>query len=84
MTAEDFLKGFNEEQGNIDTLYYDEYVQKVMRGFAKMHVREALYQASNKAAISVNLRDFIEDSWESGDKIEKDSILNSYPLENIK
>ena len=48
-TAEEFLKNFNEEENNIDKLYYDSYVKKAMIEFAKMHVQEALKQASEKA-----------------------------------
>ena len=42
--------------------------------FAKMHVKEALKQASEQVYVSDTV--FCE--------IDRDSILNAYPLENIK
>ena len=50
-TAEEFLKNFNEEENNIDKLYYDSYVKKAMIKFAKMHVQEALRLANEKAEL---------------------------------
>ena len=49
----------------------------MMREFAKLHVEKALEAASKEAKIteSVNF------GWK---EINKKSILNSYPLENIK
>ena len=86
-TAEEFLKNFNEEENNIDKLYYDSYVKKAMIGFAKMHVQEALKQASEKA--DADFTYLGDDLKEIGaEYIEvytiKDSILNAYSLENIK
>ena len=84
MTAKEFLKQFNTEEGNEDKLYYDSYVEKVMRKFTQYHVEQALFHAANKAKISVDLQDFIEDSWEVGDRIDKKSILEAYKKENIQ
>jgi hypothetical protein len=71
-----------------------------MRTFAKLHVEAALKEASDKATWQDesfdtcfgDLRDFdFIDSDGSGDPstghnvfVDKDSILNSYPLSNIK
>ena len=86
-TAEEFLKNFNEEENNIDKLYYDSYVKKAMIKLAKMHVQEALKQASEKA--DADFTYLGDDLKEIGaEYIEvytiKDSILNAYHLENIK
>ena len=86
-TAEEFLKYFNEKEGNIDKLYYDSYVKKLMREFAKMHVQEALRLASEKA--DADFTYLGDDLKEIGaEYIEvytiKDSILNAYPLDLIK
>ena len=86
-TTEEFLKYFNEKEGNIDKLYYDSYVKKLMREFAKMHVKEALKQASEKA--DADFTYLGDDLKEIGaEYIEvytiKDSILNAYPLDLIK
>ena len=81
-TAEEFLKNFNEEENNIDKLYYDSYVKKVMIKFAKMHVQEALKQASVEAEVEHELSNPYDPNSEY-QIVNKDSILNAYPLENI-
>ena len=59
--------------------------------FAKMHVQESLKQASEKAFIEYidlntdeifDYTDVMTDD-DVGANVNKDSILNSYPLENI-
>ena len=62
------------------------YVKEAMIEFAKMHVQEALKQASEKA--DADFTYLGDDLKEIGaEYIEvytiKDSILNAYPLENI-
>jgi hypothetical protein len=48
----------------------------MMREFAKLHVEAALKQATECAEVNVlNYNDY---------EVDKKSILNSYPLENIK
>ena len=81
-TAEEFLKNFNEEENNIDKLYYDSYVKKAMIEFAKMHVQEALKQASVEAEVEHELSNPYDPNSEY-QIVNKDSILNAYPLENI-
>ena len=82
-TAEEFLKNFNEEENNIDKLYYDSYVKKAMIKFAKMHVQEALKQASVEAEVEHELSNPYDPNSEY-QIVNKDSILNAYSLENIK
>ena len=91
-TSEEFLKNFNEEENNIDKLYYASYVKKAMIKFAKMHVQEALKQASEKAFVEYidlntdeifDYTDVITDD-DVEVNINKDSILNAYPLDLIK
>ena len=77
-TSEEFLKNFNEEENNIDKLYYDSYVKKAMIRFAKMHVQEALKQALENIPCLGSSTDIA-----SYEEVEK-AILNCYPLENIK
>ena len=75
-TAEDILsKKFNELRSSF-TL---KDVEECMIEFAKLHVEQALKEASDKADYNTWGHEHIEDVW-----IDKDSILNSYPLENIK
>jgi hypothetical protein len=50
--------------------------------FAKLHVEAALKEASEKAEIITNeIGGGLNIEWKS---IDKDSILNAYPLTNIK
>ncbi len=55
------------------------YVKEAMIEFAKMHVQEALKQASEKAQ-AYNKSKFSSDI---NPQVDMESILNSYPLENI-
>ena len=64
-TAEEFLE--TDKDWNRTTA-------QMMIEFAKLHVEEALKQASEQVYVSDTV--FCE--------IDKDSILNAYPLENIK
>ena len=89
LTAEEFLKN-NEE-------YYMEIEEspeifEMMIEFAKLHVQEALKQASEKAFVEYidlntdeifDYTDVITDD-DVEVNINKDSILNAYHLENIK
>jgi hypothetical protein len=52
---------------------------EMMIEFAKLHVEAALKAASEGADYYTDGQEHIEQVW-----IDKDSILNSYPLENIK
>ena len=65
----------------------------IMIEFAKLHVEAALKQASEKATILENGKDigntYIWDAYNTCNKdieyeTNKDSILNAYPLTNIK
>ena len=64
-TAEEFCN---------DTRYVTYSLDEKLITFAKMHVEEALKQASEQVYVSDTV--FCE--------IDRDSILNAYPLENIK
>jgi hypothetical protein len=71
-TAEEFL--LNEL--NKET---PKSIQDVLIEFAKLHVEAALKQASEKADV------IFEGAGHSADAyVDKKSILNSYPLTNIK
>ena len=77
-TAEEFLKNFNEEENNIDKLYYDSYVKKAMIKFTKMHVQEALKQALENIPCLGSSTDI-----PSIEEVEK-AVLDAYPLDLIK
>lgn len=76
LTAEEFM---------LDTLESmdQQEVERAMIEFAKMHVEAALKEASEKSCIKANTQQgdfmFIDDF-----EVNKESILNAYPLENIK
>lgn len=78
-TAEEFLNNFNKENYNIDKLYYDSYVRKIMIEFAKLHVEAAL------KAVSENVRYREQITMQGVQRtFNVNSILNAYPLTNIK
>jgi hypothetical protein len=74
-TAEEFLK---EAQSNPNKGWT---TRKLMIEFAKLHVEAALKEASEKVEYDVN-HDTLLNYFPV--VIDKDSILNAYPLENIK
>ena len=76
LTAEDLALNF--EIGNTKRISIED-AKEAMIEFAKLHVEEALKEASEKADYITDGQEHITDIW-----IDKDSILNSYPLENIK
>ena len=101
MTAEEFLvrdelfkTPLTEEEKHyyIDRIItHDDYI-KGMIEFAKMHVQEALKQASENSFVEYidlntdeifDYTDVIADD-DVGVNVNKDSILNAYSLKNIK
>ena len=81
LIKEEILLKTIEESGNFPlNLTRDTHIgtakniKKAMIEFTKMHVEEALKQASEQVYVSDTV--FCE--------IDRDSILNAYPLENIK
>lgn len=71
------LKGYTSKQLTNDT-------KLAMIEFAKLHVESALREASDKVTCS---EEYQYDEYDNAiliAKINRDSILNSYPLENIK
>ena len=61
---------------------YDDYI-KAMIEFAKMHVKEALKQASVEAEVEHELSNPYDSNSEYA-IVNKNSILNAYPLDLIK
>ena len=62
-----------------DAQYTEEDVAKGMIEFAKLHVEQALKEASENGQAKY---DNVFEVYVS--EVDKDSILNSYPLSNIK
>ena len=69
-TAEEFLDA--NTSGIIDEIKCKE----LMIEFAKIHVEAALKEANRKVIVTYY--------YDEGIRVNKDSILNAYPLENIK
>ena len=70
-TAEEFFR-LSEDWGKTG-----EQVHQKMIEFANLHVEAALKEAVKKVIVNNYI-------GEGGIKVSKNSILNSYPLENIK
>ena len=83
MTAKEFLKNnlskIHEEDIIEDLLQrlFTVDVSEIMIEFTEYHVKEALRQASEKAQTEC------DEGGETG-FVDKNSILNAYPLDNIK
>ena len=58
-------------------------IQDAMIQFAKLHVEAALKDASEKIKLTDEVCEVLQEHWFE-EYIDKSSILNSYPLENIK
>ena len=70
-TAEEFLRG---KPFSIESIYNN------MIEFAKLHVQAALKAADDNADVTVIDVDMTGSIW----GVDSDTILNAYPLENIK
>lgn len=81
-TSEEILKlHYNmdrDEDGH--PVYYDWSAKDAMIAFARLHVEAALEAASEKATQNYSEENVLGESY----TINKDSILNAYPLENVK
>ena len=74
-TAEEFIKDLQTEQGEQEyTMLYKIDISKKMIEFAKLHVEAALKEALNNARF---------DNEHKYHPVPK-SIINAYPLTNIK
>ena len=67
-TAEEFVNQYDWENSTLN-------IPDVLIEFAKLHVKKALEEAVERAVIT----------YDRGvEYVDKDSILNAYPLTNIK
>ena len=82
ISAEEFYSQFCSKRSTTGAFNGRERLQ-VMIEFAKMHVEAALKDASEKAKITYEY-DGNTGSEYCYEYIDKNSILNSYPLDNIK
>lgn len=78
MTSEEVIAKIVKFESTNDTIECTVHsLSQVMIEFAKLHVEAALKSASEKAKIDKS----VTFGWE---KVDRPSILKSYPLENIK
>ena len=79
MTAEEFLKElqFEYEETGEYKMYFAIDIPNKLREFAKIKVTEALKTASEQARTMTN-------NESTSIIVDKDSILNAYPLDLIK
>lgn len=74
---------YKDEDGN--NVYMEWQIEKLMLTFAKLHVKEALKEASEKATVTpIDHEEISEGSFRPIWGVDDDSILNSYPLDKIK
>lgn len=57
---------------------------EMMVEFAKMHVKQALKQASEKAEVATEYENPVNPSMGSYEVVDKCSILDAYSLDNVK
>ena len=76
MTWKDFIN--TEEHWRVDK---NRDTENAVIAFTKYHVELALKEASIKVKLTDFAEEFLQES--SSDAIDKDSILNSYNLNNI-
>lgn len=88
ITARDLLLEILIENNNSFDISKDkeitEDVLKATIEFAKMHVVEALRQASENFIMRLKDNAYELDMNDDWMEVDRDSILNAYPLENIK
>lgn len=77
-TARSFYQNYIEENNNDS--HVD--VEEMLIEFAKLHVKQALKEASEKAKLTDFACEFLQEG--APDSIDRKSILNSYSSENIK
>jgi hypothetical protein len=75
LTAEELMVYADFEHDGWQSTYTHKIVKKLMIEFAKLHVKEALKEASKEAIIG---------NWADDYEIDKNSILNAYSLDLIK
>ena len=84
-TTKELLQSYNEEKGNIDKLYFDDYLVGFANYVAKLHVTAALKEASEKATVTpIDHEEISEGSFRPIWGVDEESILNNYSLDNIK
>lgn len=86
-TAKEILKetdSYSHIDDGGDKVFYSGFVESLMIEFAKLHCEAQAKVISEKAEIEEIWDNPVNPSMGITYGVDKDSILNSYPLENIK
>ena len=83
-TIEDYNKNVSQVYAFQFSRLEEKLFSNMMIEFAKMHVTEALKQASEKAELSDDSNCYAEAGYCSKTRPCNQSILNAYPLDQIK
>ena len=78
----DFMESMTTQLNNCSGFDFDN-IPDLMVEFAKYHVELALKEASTKVMLTDNVCEALQEH-QFEEYIDKDSILNSYSLENIE
>ena len=85
ITAEEFVENKYPFFEDLDSGNIWVNIDNLMIEFAKLHVEAALKAASEKASVTpIDHEEISEGSFRPIWGVDDDSILNSYPLTNIK
>lgn len=82
-TAKEFLES-RRVYPHIKAQWECEAVYQEMIEFAKIHVTEALKQASEKAELETEYENPVNPSMGSFEVVDRASILDAYSLDNVK
>ena len=86
ITAEDILReyiDFDDINGNDTVELLPLTITDIMVEFAAIHVEAALKKASEKVVLTDEVCEVLQEHWFE-EYIDKNSILTSYSLDNIK
>lgn len=78
-TASDWIKYYFVDDKNRDKTNAD-----MLNDYTKLHVEAALKAATEKASTEERYPDFYTPGMKKSTVVDKSSILNAYPLTNIK
>lgn len=89
LTAEEYIKKHPYIDSFLSSAQGYEVLQTFMINFAKLHVEVALEKAYHNAELKEKTKGdmlicYTFDEMEGAYVLDKDSILNAYPLTNIK
>lgn len=89
ITAKEYLLELGFDDAHLPELFNDDdkshyQITELMVEFAKMHVQEALKQASEKAEVATEYENPVNPSMGSFEVVDKCSILDAYSLDNVK